>query len=375
MSECEWTGTSASSAGADSECPTRRVLPQVRESGEYAERGNELHEFARVVTVNPSARDEALAAVPEQWRHTAEGMNVANALDGLTVVGCEMAYVLNVQTQQVRFVGQNIGREYAAELARQGLPPLSKYDVPFTIDVEARYGDVPVELDYKSGQSIGDPAEHWQRRVCAMGLMLFHNTASAISRVAYIDDDGTITPDGCEFSALEIDDWCATLMRTADAVEAAKKLLASGVMPTVYPSDSACKYCPAMTSCPYYTNFAKAMLGKLQAVERGPELSELTPVELGQVWEMVKMAEKLTESILGGLKRVAAETPLPIGNKYEVRPQTKSKKFFNDSAARGLIVTLLGQAGRSDDEIKAQLNQLHGKTTYSEFRKLKVINA
>ncbi len=366
-----WSGISASSAGATILCPPRLALPQVRTSSKAADRGTALHEFARICIENPSGRDQALLDIDESYRETAAGMNLTEAIAGLKVVGCERAYALDVKQKTVRFIGTNINRKYNETLVASGQEPLGRYDIPFSIDVEASWAGSPVELDFKSGQSIGDPGEHWQRRICAAGLMLFYGTANAISRVAYIRDDGSIDPDGCEFSIFDAEDFCDTLVKAIDAVAEAKATLGRNVMPTLYPSDAACQYCPAMTSCPVWTNTAKAMLGKLAAIENGPELSALSLEELGRVWELAKMVEKIVEPLLKGLKLVAAETPLPIGDAYEVRPQVKSRSYFNDSAARGLITMLLGQAGHNEGEIASKLATLKGKTEYNEFRKVK----
>lgn len=377
----EWSGISGSSAGATIECPARLALPQAHTRGEAATRGNELHAFARVCTVNPAAREKALADVPEKYRHTAAGMNLDLALDGLRVVGCERAYALDVKKHTVRFIGENIERDYNKVLEAQGKPRLGRYEIPFTLDVEAFAGDIPVELDYKSGQSIGPVEDHWQRRVCATGLMMFHDTATAISRVAYIWDNGEIKPDGYEFSILDAEEYCDTLVTAIDAVWTARLLLANGIMPDIFPSDSACNYCSAMTSCPYWMNIAKAMLGKLQAVEKGPELSTLTLEELGQVWDMAKKAEKILEPLFKGMKKVIQPgptedgeipevKPLPIGDK-EVRPVPRSKTFFDASKARGFIVTLMQRSGATQEEIDAKIESLNGKTEYEEYRTVK----
>lgn len=368
----DWSGLSASGVGPAIACPARLALPAARTSGEAADRGNALHDFARVCSVNPDARERALSDVPEEWRHTAKGMNLSAALDGLTPVGFERAYALNVKTRTVRYIGDNIGRDYNGALKRVGQPPLSRYEIPFTVDVEAMYAGVtPVELDYKSGQSIGPVEDHWQRRVCAAGLIFCHDTASAISRVAYIKEDGTIVPDGHEFTLLDAEDFCDECVKAIDAIWEARLLLANNIMPTVHPSDEACAYCPALTSCPSWTNFAKSMLGRLQEIEKGPELSSLTLDELGKVWEDVKKAEKIIEATVKGLKLVAAETPFPVGDKYEVRQQEKTRTYFDDSKARGLIVTLLGRLEADQEEIDRELAKLQGTTHYTETRKLK----
>jgi hypothetical protein len=201
--------------------------------------------------------------------------------------------------------------------------------------------------------------------------MLFHGASTVISRVAYIWDDGRIFHDGCSFGLLEVEDFCEQLVRMIDAVWSARLLLANGVMPAVNPSDTACKYCPAIASCPAHTNFAKAMLGRLQSIAEGPELSSLTDEERGVIWEEAKKAEKIVEGVLASLKKMAAQAAIPVGDKYEVRPMDRSKTYFDDSKARGLIVQLLGQMGETEEEIQAKLKGLTGKTSYVEFRKVK----
>lgn len=367
----EWSGLSASAVGATIACPTRLAFPGARTTGEAANRGNALHTFIRLVALNPECREAALKDVPEEWQATARGINVAGALDGLRIVGYERAYALNVKTREVRFIGEDIGRDYNGALKRQGLPPLSRYEVPFTMDVEFFYQETPGEIDWKSGQNIGDPALHWQRRICASGLMFYHGTASAISRVGYIWTDGHIEPDGCEFNLLDAEDFCDEVVKTIDAIWEARLLFANGIMPTVYPSDDACAYCPAMNSCPYWTNFAKSMMGRLEAIEKGPELSTLTDEEKGKVWEDLKKAEKIIELSLKGLKKAAEIAPFPVGDKFEVRPREGSRTYFDDAKARGLIITLLGREGKSQEEIDEEMKKLSGVTHYTEFRKLK----
>lgn len=366
-----WSGLSASAAGATIECPTRLAFPGAHTKGEAADRGNELHAFARVVTINPGAREVALAKVPEKWRHTAAGMNLDAALDGLRVTGCERAYAVDVKKRTTRYIGDNIGRDYNGELKRKGLPLLSRYEIPFTIDVEAFVDDVPVELDYKSGQSIGDPSEHWQRRVCASGLIYYYDSASAISRVAYIWDSGDIKHDGCEFSILDAEEYCETLVTAIDMVWKYREMIAAGIMPPVFPSDSACQYCSAKWKCPAIVEQARIVLGKVKSVVEGPDLTALTQEELGEAWRIAKEAEKLIEPLFEGLKKIAAVAPLLIDEKFEVRPVTKSRSFFDNDGARGLIVKLMSQAGKSDEEIAVELAKLQGKREYDEYRKVK----
>ncbi len=340
------------------------VLPNSRTTGVPAERGNIIHTFCRNTTVNPDTREASLTSITdEKIQATCEKINLAAALDGLEVVACERAYVLNVKDRTVRVAGDNINRRYNEALLSQGLEPLGKYDVPATIDVVAMADGVPVELDYKSGQSIGPIKEHWQRKICATALMIHYDSATAISRVAYIGEDGGIRPDGDEFSCLDIDDICDEVVRAIDAVAAAKVVFDSGKMPTVYPSEKACQWCDAKTSCPYWTNFAKGMLGELKAVEGGPDLRSLSPEEMGKVWDLMKKSQAILKNIEEAGKLMATEeTPLVIDDDWEVRPVWNSgRAYFNDAAARGEITKLMLAAGLDQSKIDAKLKSLTGK--------------
>lgn len=362
----EWCGISASNAGATQECPARLAFPQIHESGEAAERGNALHEFARRVTKNPATRDSALGEVPEDWRHTAAGMDVASALYGMTIEGCELAYALNVKTRKVRFIGENIHRYYNEELLKQGKPKLSRYEIPMSMDVVGKFSDavnadIPCETDYKSGRSIGDPAEHWQRRLCASTLIFHYDASEAISRVAYIWDNGDIKLDGAPFTLFDAEDFCDEMVKTIDAVWQARLLVANGIMPTVSPSDTACNYCSAINSCPYYLNFARAMAGRMDEIN-GLELTALTGPELLKVWEDVKRAGKVVEAMVGdgGRLKALAKTN-PFGDdQYEVAPKAqKGRSSFSATNARGELVKAWGKLGYTDEQIQAELAKLN----------------
>ncbi len=370
----EYFGASASGVGPMLGCPTRMALPQSRSTGEYAIRGNILHNFCRLIGYNPSNREAALAEITDdKIRATAEGINLDEAFLGIKPVAFERAYILNVKNRTVRIAGDNLERHYNEALLEKGLEPLGLYDIPATIDVVAMVDGTPVELDYKSGQSIGDPEVHWQRRVCAVALMIHYDTPTALSKVAYIKEDGQILLDGCEFSCIDIDDFCDQIVVGIDAVVSAKRQLAAGKMPVVNPSDDNCKYCPALTSCPYYTNLAKSILGTLQAVETGPDLRTLSSEELGKLWTFMKDAKRVFDNIEVVGKLVAETTPLIIDEEHEIRPQWNSgRESFDASKARGMLSVLLAEKGLDDDQIAAKIRSLTTKgKDFAKFVKAK----
>ncbi len=356
---------SASSVGRLVGCPTSFALPQSRTTGEYAVRGNIIHAYCRLLALNPDNRDAALAAITdEKIRATCAGIDLTETFSGITPVAYERAYVLNVKDRTVRVVGDNIERKYGE---------LGLYDVPCTIDFIGMEGEVPVETDYKSGQYIGEPEVHWQRRVCAIALMIHYGTATAKSRVAYIKEDGQIFLDGCEFSCLDIDDMCDEVVTAIDSVMTAKTMLASRQMPATSPSDDNCKYCPAFSSCPSQVNLAKAMGGDLEAIESGPDLRTFTSEQMGALWDKMKKYQKILERIEKTGKAMAQNEALIVDKDWEVRPEWQSGRMsFDASAARGLISVLLAEKGLDEAEIDDKIKSLKVKgADFAKFSKVK----
>lgn len=54
--------------------------------------------------------------------------------------------------------------------------------------------------------------------------MIRHDAPSAISRIAYIKEDGEIVPDGHEFTMFDIDDICDRAVKTIDAIWDAREV-------------------------------------------------------------------------------------------------------------------------------------------------------
>lgn len=364
-----YTGISASGVGAAIGCPSRLVLPQSRTTSSAAIRGNIIHNFCRLVGLDSNNREAALADITDpEIRKTCEGIDLAEAFQGMKPIAFERAYILNVKDRTVRWAGDNIERKYNEALLAKGLAPLGKYDVPATIDVVGDEITIPVELDYKSGMSIGDPEVHWQRRLCAVALMIVNDTPTAKSRVAYVKESGEIIVDGCEFSCLDIDEFCDEVVQAIDRVVEYKAMLAQNIMPPVNPSDDNCKYCPALTSCPYYTNLAKSMLGTLKAVETGPDLRTLSLEELGKLWVFRKDAQRILDNLEVIGKLVAQETPLIVDEEYEIKPSWQDgRSSFDAVKARGEIVKMAYALGLTEDEVNARIKSL--TTTGKPFAK------
>jgi hypothetical protein len=372
----EWTGITGSAAYDVAACLPRAALPGWRTSSSAAARGNALHEYCRRLSGKPSGREQFLAEVPEKWRHTASGINLDEALDGIKVKATEVAYALNVKERTCRFIGVNIDRKYDEHLAACQEPPLSKYEIPFTIDVEGEIGDVPVELDYKSGQSIGDVEEHGQRRVSAAGLMLFYDTTSCISRVAYIWDTGDIKHDGHEFTIFDAWETCDYLTAAIDALDPVRAQVANGEIPKVTPDrDKQCKYCGAFNICPYWTSLLRAALS-----ETSPSIEEVRSEDAGRVLDQVKDKLKVLGELEDALKERAIRSPLIVDDMYEFTAGSRSgRSYFDAASARGMLAVALQKTGLSEEEVSAKIASLTKKgadsVVVSKKKRLPVVKA
>lgn len=372
----DWSGLTGSGVGDACACPTREALPKCNATGTYAMRGNALHDFAKKVGKNPECRAQALLDIEdEDWRATAARMDLSSALVGLNPKGFEVAFSINVKDYTCRLIGYDIERKYEEYLALTNQPPLTLWEIPFTVDLWAETDDgIPVELDWKSGQSIGDPAEHMQRRLSAAGLMFYMNTDEAISRVGYIREDGSIIPDGCPFFYADAIATCDEAVKGIQAVLAARALLASGVMPPVNPDrDRQCHYCDSFDYCPYWNNLIKGAGDGLREITKGPDLNAVSAEKRGQIFDYVKDVLKVATELEKKLKEHTYRGPQPVDEKWEFRAENRSgKTYFDGAAARGLIVTLLGQLGKDEKEIEKKLAELNKKgSDYLEVKKRK----
>lgn len=347
----EWSGTTGSAAGDIAACPARAALPQCKTTGEAADRGNELHKFAEMTTLFPERREQLVNDVSEEWRETARNMDLANAhaeLEGVRRL-CEVSYVVNVKERTAIFLGTNVNREY------EKFGPLGRYDIPLTIDLEDTVlGGTPCEQDYKSGRYLGEPSEQFQRKLSAAALMFFHGASEAVSRVCYIWEDGTTKLDGCEFTLIDAWETCDVMVKAIDRVHAAKEQIKAGTTPTVYPDpDRQCKYCGAFSVCPYWSNLLKGASDKLSLA---PDFEVVSAQVKGEWMDYVKRVLKVASALEESLKEHAKREVLPVDDTYEYASSWKNgRSYFDNAAARGLLVTLLARDGLSQEEIDQRL--------------------
>ncbi len=192
--------STASALEREIRCPASAVIsPTVQESGEYAERGHEIHVFCRSVIAG-TPRQLAIAAIANpQWRETCEQIDFGILCAGLTNVRTEVSYRIDTATDEARFLGINLNRRY---------PPRAANDVDGTNDFEGQkpFTGMWSVTDLKTGfMPVTLCKDNPQMKFHAKALMLLHDVDQVEARIAYIAVDGQIAFDVHVFTRLELD--------------------------------------------------------------------------------------------------------------------------------------------------------------------------
>lgn len=318
------------------ECTASHVLPGIATSNKYAKRGTEIAAFIRRVLGGMSREESAKLVPDEKWRATCMHLDFAKLVGDLSQVRGEMAYALDVETDAVRELGSNIGRNY---------PALAPTEIGGTDDIEGmRIDDVPVVIDVKTGQPVTRCQDNPQIKFFARILQLRTGAAEVEGRIAYVREDGHIDRDCWTFSAFELDSFGDELAEMVDRVASARRHLTDGGTLTVRSGDH-CTYCPAMAACPRYTALARTMVSDVEQINA--QLGMMTPEQQGIAWEKARAIEKLLGTVVDGLKALAKQAPIPLPTGKTVKPiEVERHSLVQESA-----LTLLRKKGATAEEI------------------------
>lgn len=317
-------------------CPPSHTLPRALETTDLAERGDELHGYIRLTI---EGHPDPLSAVPEEYREDAAKLDIKRELEGLTVVGTEMAYVLDVSTGKVRFLGSNIGRKYGA---------LSPYEVPCTLDLEAMVGGVPIAKDWKTGRHQTKAEGSWQMRLQACCLAAKYDADQVMVCLSYICNDWS---EPATFDRMEMDGFLEQAKAAIDAIREATHNTPVSV-------GDHCTFCPSLVYCPAKNALLRSIVGVKHL-----ELLAMTPEERGAAWAKAKDIEALLKIVQTTLREMAQQEPLPLDDKYEVRSTMSSKTSFDADAARGLLLQL--------GATPSQMAGLNKKITFPVVKRMK----
>lgn len=317
--------STASGLERELRCPASAVIsPVVNDSGEDAERGTAIHIFCRSVIAG-TPRAIALAQVSKaEWRETCEQIDFAVLCGGVTNVRAEAAYRLNVETEQVTFLGLNLGRRY---------PERAANDVDGTNDFEGTRAITGLwsVTDIKTGfWPVTRCQDNPQMKFHALVLMLLHDVAQVEARVAYVAVDGQIGFDVHVFTRLELESYCDELRARGARIERANEALRAGRVEVS--AGSWCRWCSAAMACPKNTMLAHAMLLDLRGLHA--RWGALATEQKASVYAMAYEARDLADRIVQSMKELARIEPIALPAGKELRETSSGVRVVNAERPR-----------------------------------------
>ena len=333
-------------------CPASSVLPASTRTLRVGRRGTDIHSHVhRVASGMPAL--QSLMLVPAEWRGTCGGIDFKRLWGDLDKVRSEVAYGLNVRTDEVREIGVNIGRAY---------PDLGEGWIFGTLDIEGeRIDGVWAAPDVKSGfLETTAPDENFQLGFAGRVLSIVHEADEVDVRIANIRTDGSVFVQPASYDRLALDDWGDRFVEVVDGVAQARAEYAKTGRAVVN-EGAWCRYCPALTSCPAKTAMAKAMLPTLADIDA--RLRSMTPDELGRAYEIAHDQIRPTlERVLDFAKAAAVQSPVPLSSGKVLAPTYQMRENFVQERA----LTLLRELG-------AKQEQLDGLYVAKEVEQVKAI--
>jgi hypothetical protein len=336
---------SGSTAEALARCPPSHVFPRHEAHSEKAGRGTLGHgKLARFFNNRVALDDKRLSKVVQEV-----------CVD----VGCargEAAFAVDVKRRKARLIGVDIDRKYDEVLAKNGDPPLSKYEIPTTFDIDGLKDGVPWARDWKFGVH----STPMQLTLQAVALTSLYPDAPEVDvGFVYIDlDNNSHEEDSKLVSLFDLDADCELLVKAIDSLEAIDENLKKGVLPSTA-EGSWCQYCAAVPHCPSRMALVKALIPTLEVHDM---LDALTPEQVGMAHMKLKQIKGLVEKMDDAIKeRLEAEGsfPLPNGKKLilsEVRGREYAKVYE--------VKQLLKAKGCTTEEIGALFSK--GKDYYQK---------
>ena len=318
-------------------CPAYVVLPHVNESGEDAERGNQIHGFIRNVAAR-MPREEALVRLSPEHRPVCEGIDLARVYGGLSNVRAEVAYALNVETEECRELGINLGRRY---------PVTSAAEFCGTNDIEGdRLDKIPCVEDVKTGDPVTACAENPQMLFHARARQRRTDATKVEGRIIYIGRAGQVRIDPHMFTSFELDSFEDRLVELREQIAAARARYAATGEVDVSSGDH-CRHCAAMLACPKYTALARTMVTDVDAIRE--RIALMPPEEQAAAWVKARDVKRLVDNVIEGLKSIATQSPIQLQNGKRVGAVSYAKTDFKAE----LAIALLRQRGATQEEIDA----------------------
>lgn len=350
---------SASATARTLGCQGSLVLARVGRTTGYAERGRGIHGFVCAV-LSGTPIETALAAVEPEYRETCQFLEWRRLGGDLSNVRTEVSYALDPFARTARFLGLNVGRDYAQF-------NLGPDEIPGSLDIEGmRIDGIPVVQDLKTGYGDVEEAEtNGQGLFFGSVLHILTGAPEVEFRVNRAHASGKVTIESSAiYTAWEIDTFLDALADALTLARAERRVYLAGGVPTVEVGPW-CRYCPCFENCPAQAALAKAMLPEATSMEA--RVQTLTLPEAGRAWTLAKDIEGRVGRVLDALKLRAHQEPLPSRYGKEVRPI----QFERSDFSREKAIELLGELGATPE----QVGQLYVARTIEQVRECNDPNA
>jgi hypothetical protein len=197
-------------------CAGSAVYERADNVSVYGETGSDIHAFMRALS--SMSRDEALERLPDALRERCEAID----LEALPVSHwqAEMAFAYDVETEQVRFLGHDIGRNYG--------PRESDTELFVSIDAYAHdeaVGDVFVG-DWKTGRGKVEPvASNWQLRLGALAAARHAGVERVRAAVVQLPEGGLPFVDLVEWDEFDLSMFAAELRELVRRLQAPERVV------------------------------------------------------------------------------------------------------------------------------------------------------
>jgi len=309
-------------------CPDSFAIAKADHLSEYAEAGQDLH--------------EEISAQIESGHITRE--YVREALEGLSFIQTETAYVLNFATRTCLFVGRNVG---GTKLDQALGRPRTQDEMAVILDVEGYLPDeTHVVIDWKSRERVTHPRRNWQMRMQAL-TQLTSSRRDALkveTRIVYLDDGEAET---YTYTQADVGWLWKDVADCQSRLERRRLAILNGAALEVT-SGKHCKYCPALSHCPSMRGMIKHFVSELEGI--APFMTEDAIMEI-------------PESVLAKAIDVWGKTKA-LGDRFEKLYRLRAEREpikMND----GRVLKVIECKGRSsfDAETAVMRLQLAGQPT------------
>lgn len=309
-------------------CVGAAVLPQTETTVDAA-RGLAVHAF--LAQASKSTREEALATVPPEYRELCEAIELAE-LPISAEYQAEVALAYDVETEGVRHLGNNIGRNYG---------PRGPNEMFLSIDVLGVTPELVHVGDYKTGRGpITPAARNWQLRVAALAACRWLGRSAVKVALVRLNEAGEARWEVASFDEWDLDSFAADLRVLAQRIATEKERMAAGEAARVVLGEH-CKYCPAFVSCPAQTALVR------RATEAPGEMAHdikalLTPETASRAFERIRLVQASIKEVWKALFAYAHDNPIQLSDGTVFGPVEVSKEELDAGAVRAVLAAHYG---------------------------------